>query len=140
MEATRNVIDDGFTKPGRIEPVPNLHQGMEFTYRPMLQEQFEALEDQIQKSPPGPAVVLMCQALAKQLVAWSEVDADGKPLPITPDRCRRLQPMLMVRLYRIINGRDPGDMPLEATADEQDEYLASLGQVPAERLVESGGN
>lgn len=137
---TRNIINDGFTLPGRIEPVERLHEGLDFEYRPMLQEQFEVLEDQITKRQPGAAVRLMCAAVAQALASWSEVDESGKPVPISEEAVRRLQPMLLIRLYRIVSGRDASDAPNKATPEERDEYLDSLESGNRARLAESEGN
>jgi len=138
---TRNIIDDGFTLPGRIDPVAGLHEGLTFRFRPMLAEEFEEIEEAKEGMKARPGIHLVAKAIAKHVCEWSEVDENGKPRPINFENVRRLHSMLP-RLYRIVAGRDASDLPDEesSTAEERSEYLDSLGEAPDVRLVESQGN
>jgi len=137
---TRNVIDDGFTRPGKIAPVHDLHDGLEFKFRPMLPRTYEETEDLLEKAKPDKKIALIGKALADHLVDWSEVDGNDKPRPIDRDACERLQPALQRRLYWIVSGREAGDMPENANADEVDDYLAASSEPPVVAIEASEGN
>lgn len=137
---TRNLIEDGFTKPGRVSPEDGLHEGCEFTYRPLLREHFLAVEAKREDANPEEDAALMSSVLAKQVQSWSEVGQNGQSVPLTTANCRRIPLVLGRRLYGIVCCYEASDLPLQTTAEEQSDYLDSLSQPSTDPVEESAGN
>lgn len=121
---TNNLIRDGQTRRARINPEAGLHEGLEFAYRPMLPEEVERADFEIDKQekkekPEGMSHVVSGE-LAKRLVEWSE---EAKP---TFESVRRLPQPLLIRAFRIVQRREASDLPDRPSGEEADEYLADL--------------
>jgi len=136
---SRNIIDDGYTLSARIAAVQGQHDGMEFKFRPMLQEEFERVEGAVQKVGGERGVPIIAKALAGQIFEWSEVTATGDAIPISTDAIRRHR--LITQMYRIVAGIEPYDLVTDPTAEEVDEYAEQFeGPAPLAKLMESEGN
>ncbi|MCA9221573.1 MAG: hypothetical protein KDA71_14680 [Planctomycetales bacterium] len=110
---TTNVIRDGFTRSGYIKPIELLHQGLEFTYRPMLPEDTLRLEreiDQVAGEDAGGEALAIANSMANYVREWSEVDEKGKPLPVSMDAMRRLPLPLLRRVHYIVAGVQASDV------------------------------
>lgn len=126
---TRNRIADGYTRRGFIEAVKDLHDALEFVYRPMLAEQVEDLDFHVEKSDPKESVMLVASAMAAQLTEWSEVEGEGtkeKPVPLSIDNIRRLPYPVLSRLRRIVSGVIATDELPNASDSETSDYIAGL--------------
>jgi hypothetical protein len=129
---TRNVITDGYTRRAYVRPEPGIHDGMLFTYRPMLPEHVEELEATCLKAAALDKIRMMAAALAgggnlkPYVLKWSEVDEEGKPRPVTFDHMRRLNYLLLADIKRVVTGFYAGDPIPGATKTEQDRYAEAL--------------
>jgi hypothetical protein len=142
---TRNVIRDGMTKRGRIDPVERLHDAMEFEYRPMLAAERELLADAVSRAKPDEGFYLIADAIADHLESWSEVDGKDKPVDPNFEAVSRLSETLAYKLYGIVGGFAPSARLPDATSDEENEHLESLrqrasGVHPADAEAEAAGN
>lgn len=108
-ELHATLLRDGHTESGCIRPVPGLHAGLRFVYRPMLVEQVGALSVQIEKRPEA-AEQIAAAAIAKQLISWELTDKDGQPLPIKPENLLRLRAPIAYRLRSIVQGLAASDL------------------------------
>ena len=126
---SKNIIRDHHTRDGYLEPDPGRHEGMEFSFRPMLPEQVETVEAYVTaNSQRDPVKTAHCVAgnVAKQLTAWSEVDDAGKPEPIHFENVRRLPFPVLNRLYRIIALLQAPDLKPGATSAAAGDYVETL--------------
>jgi hypothetical protein len=125
---SRNVIpaDDGYTRPGYIEAVERLHDSLEFTYRPMIPEEVDAVDEVVMKKPAREGNSVVRAAIQQHLVSWSEVDEKGEPLRINLQNIRRLPWPVFNRLYKIICGQLPSDPVPDASPAEEDDYVRDL--------------
>lgn len=128
MEKSHNVIRDDMTRTGRIDAVEGLHEHLDFTYRPMLAEETETVQDAIDKVSTRDFTRLVAQATCNHVVTWSEAGPKDGELPVTLDNVRRLGVMLLYRLYRIVAQREPTDEVPGAADDELQERLAALNR------------
>jgi hypothetical protein len=137
---TRNIIKDGFTVEARINPVSNLHEGLDFSFRPMLPEEYEEAEANIDPEKPREIIHIIAKWLKVKLATWSEVDKDGNEAPITFENIRCLQPTLLRRLYRIVAGSEAHDLPIKGSPESQQNYLDTIGKPQGAALLETVGN
>jgi len=126
----KNIIRDGYTRTAKLEPRPGLHDGLSFRFRPMLAHQVDAVTDSVRKCRDRgqyqEARLVVARAMEKQLAEWDESADDGAPVPIKASEIALLPPAMLTRLFDIVSGFDPGDLPTDATDEEQDEYLRCL--------------
>ena len=142
---TRNVIRDGMTRRGRIDPVERLHDALEFEYRPMLAAEVEDVGNAIEKATAAESTNLTAAAIADHLVEWSEVDEKEKQIPPTFENVARLSFSLLNKLYMILAGASPSALIPNSTPDEQSEYILKLhqhvqGVSPAKAEEQAVGN
>jgi len=124
---SRNVIADGYTREAFIAAEPNLHDSLRFRFRPLLPEQADIFTREDFKSrPPRQSVLMVASAIKSQLVEWSEVDGQGKPLPLSAENIARLPWRLFNRLFNVVAGFIPSDPLPDAPADEQCDYAREL--------------
>jgi len=132
---SKNIIRDGYTRGATIKPKPGLYEGLSIKFRPMLPEQVDAVTGRVaDKRTAGhfaEATVTIAAALAKQITEWDEVGPDGKPVPIKAEHFRNLPSPLLRRLYDVVSGYDPGDLPEQSSEPEHDEYLSDLTEAIA---------
>jgi hypothetical protein len=133
---TRNIIRDGYTRTFFIAPMEGIHEGLSGSYRPLLAEQVEAIQESSEKAKSAATGLhLVASAVTKQLVSWSEIDSSEKPVEIAFESVRRLPYKLLHRLYRVIAGLEPSDIEETATPEEASDYIKDLeaevaGQLP----------
>ena len=124
---TSNTIEDGYTRGGYIEPIPRLHQGMYFEYRPMLPEEvadFHVAIDRAAATGGRGTNGVICQRLADHIKAWSEVQPkSGEKLPIKAETIKRLPPALLMDLRGIVQGSRATNLPPNATDDMLREFV-----------------
>lgn len=131
---TSNVINDGYTRDGYIAPIEGIHEGLEFTYRPMLPGQVEDLDVAIGRKNGDAGVTVMAAGIARQLVSWSEVSRDKKePVVISHESVRRLPHPLLTSLHRIVTGIRASDPRPQAIQTDQStsDYAKELDEVIA---------
>lgn len=143
---SRNVIRDGQTRQGRIDPIEGLYDELDFGYRPMLAEDVEQLEaDASAAKTARDGVQLTADATATQLETWSEATEKGEPLPPVFENVRRLPFSQLNKLYRIVAGMAPTDPIPNARGEEMEERFADLrrraaGETQAEAEERSAKN
>jgi hypothetical protein len=129
---TSNVIDDGYTRDdGYIGALPGIHEGLAFSYRPMLPEKVEELDGLVANAGDEDKIRLIAMSLAgsadgKQpgyVLKWSEVDRKTKqPKPLTFEHMRRLPYQLLRDVRRVVTGFLASD-PLPNATDVQTSEL-----------------
>ena len=131
-----NIIDDGYTITAQIPSVPGHYDAITFTFRPFLQEQFEAIEAKIEKVGGERGVEIIARALASQIVDWSESK------PPTADAIRRIRPPVFGKVYRIVSGMEPHEIADDATEEDRESWVDQFDshKTPGELLTESEGN
>ena len=139
-----NIIRDGYTQRGYIAAVDGLHDAVQFEYRPMLPEEVEFTEAEVNRigGDPKKAVRLVAAQVQRHLVSWDQKDADAKDADITFDNVRRLRYPVLNKLYKIIAGLVASDpLPGGTERDERDEVTAIIaeaaGQPPGHAALEA---
>ncbi len=139
---SHNIIRDGYTKDGYIAAVERLHDELRFKFRPMLPEQLESLSAAVEKADASKASLLVAAAMQKHVTEWGETWEAPECLPasLIVDNFRRLHPLVLAKLRRIVEGVSAGDLDPKSTSKptEVDEYIAGLeaelaGQSPGGR-------
>lgn len=131
MKPTSNVIRDKATKKGYIEPVPGIHEGLDFEYRPMIPEQVEAMHDRISQTKiPGESMRIIAAQMSQSLTAWSEVDENGNARPIELATVSRLPRPLLLDVKGIVSGMQASDLRPDATNAEAKRFLEELAPLP----------
>jgi len=104
LDEMPEFIDDGWNADATIDPVPNLHRGMKFKYRPLgffkrRQEsrEYEKITDEDARD------MKRAEQMKTRLISWSY------NAPITIENILNLPPVVFVRLEAIMNGMQPGD-------------------------------
>jgi len=130
---SRNIINDGYTTEGYIEAAEGLHDELSFRYRPMLPEDVEATDAEVNRRTDSKKTVhLFVAQVQRHLVDWSEVDDKGTAVPITFENVRRLGYVPFNRLYMIISGQQATDLRPGATDKEGKNYADAI-------IAEAGG-
>lgn len=142
---TRNVIRDGMTRRGRIDPIERLHDALEFEYRPMLAVEVEDVGNAIERATAAESINLTAAAIADHLVSWSEVGENDKEIPPEFENIVRLSFTLLNKLYMILAGASPSALIPDATPEEQSEYILKLHEraariSPADAEEQTAGN
>jgi hypothetical protein len=132
---SRNVIKDGYTRPGYIAAVDRLHDEMEFTYRPMFGgEGDEFNSDKFHLQEPAKKAYDEAGGIAGHLVTWSETDEGGVAVPVTRDTVYHLPALVRQKLLNIIAGYRPSDIkPGAAISTEQDEEFKRFQEAQKSR-------
>ena len=114
-----SYIPDGYDELGYIRPVPRIHLGLRFRFRPLLVEERSRLVEAAGKMR-GDAYDRKCAAeLAGKLLEWDLRDGADEAVPLTPANLLRLKPQLFQRLFAIVLGSEAGD--LDSHGDEHQE-------------------
>lgn len=115
----QDFIGDGYEIEGYIAPLERLGVGeWKFTYRPLVGGKRERLLALIDES--NPAAHMYAEAayddsvkmLAKQIVKWE------KPVPVTEENIRRMQPNAFRIVRNIVLGLRPSDPRPEGEAPQ----------------------
>lgn len=116
---------DGCIAKGYIRPVPGLHDGLRFDFRPVLVEEHDALTVLMSKTAPLDGSKLMAREICKRIKRWSLTDHTGAPVPVLPENVLRLQRKLFLRVCEIVMGAEASDVDTEANDDaaSSDDYL-----------------
>ncbi len=127
-------ITDGMTFEAYLKPIPRLHGGLRFKFRPWLGEERANVCRQVGDTTKGAGYgeKVVAIALAKKILEWDAKNASGQPLEITPDSVLGLQPEISKRLYHIILIGDeaydavPSDSSSEQLDDLVEEFDANI--------------
>lgn len=112
-----SYIPDGFTVEGYLAPIPRLHGGCRFVYRPMLPHLRDFALQKSARQSPKDACVVFAEAIALQVQEWDIRDpVTGVTVPVTPENAKRLQPKLFSDMFAVVGGTAPSD----AFPDEED--------------------
>ena len=130
MSEFQNYIDDGYQEDGFLAAEKGLHGDVSFSYRPLLPEQRDAIDEVTMKQGAAKGARAIAAALAKQVVTWSITDAKGEPVPISPARVGKIRPRLFDKLWAVVAGRMPSDVRGDATPDEAGDYVTNLLEGP----------
>jgi hypothetical protein len=137
---TRNRIVQGYTRKGYIAPREGIHEGLEFTYEPMLPQTVSRLDDAIEKEQGEKQALVIARELARHMKEWSEIDENGKPVPIDTENVRRLPFILHNTLHQIMAGilasDTPTNQPMHCSDDDDIQSLLE-GEPPGIAAVET---
>lgn len=138
-----NVIRDGYTQKGFIEAVEGLHEAVQFEYRPMLPEQVELTEAEVNKlgADPRKAVRLVAAQVSQHLIGWDQKESGGSEAPVDFETVRRLRYQVLNKLYKIIAGLIASDPLPGATKQEQGDDATAIiaeaeGKKPGQESLE----
>lgn len=127
-----SIIDDTFNQGGFIAANHGLHGELRFRYRPMLVEEFQAIEFFRSQNKTDIKKVLSRQRaeVLKRLKAWSLTDRRGDSVPLNDASMRNLRPELWYRMYDIICGvaasdDDPNENPGDDDGEDLTEKLGN---------------
>ncbi len=98
------LVPDGYLEEATL-PATDLHDEIQFTYRPALAEDWGGLMDASRSQVEF--VKFGLELLPKQIKSWNIVDGDGKPFPITKENIARLRPQILTGLLDIVAGFNP---------------------------------
>ena len=129
-----NLIRDGYTMQGFIAPMPGLHCGMSFEFRPMLSREVYALDGRLQKATLEQRHAMLAAMLAKQLVSWSEEQPDGQPWPINEATVSCLPFTLFHRLTDIVRMLAASDLVPETSGEHGELERLLEGESPEATL------
>lgn len=98
------IIRDGFTQRGYIAAEEGLHPALRFTFRPMIPEDVERVEQAREREPAAEKSRARTGAvIAKQLESWDVKFGDDNA-PISEQTVRRMRLSLQTKLYNVITG------------------------------------
>lgn len=122
------IIPDGYTRPGRIAAVNELHGELNFTFRPMVPNERDDIYAVIRRFADDPRKYneVISKAIADKVQEWDARDTNGKTYPITPRNAANLQPELFDKLYNVLMGTRASDPVEDQTEEEHGGYVASL--------------
>lgn len=120
------VADDGYTDDFYVAPEPGLYGSIRGTYRPATKPSRSKHTERVEKMTDAQADQATAEEIAPRIVSWSEVDAEGNPLAITPQTVLGLRPELFRVLAGIVMGYVPTDLDPEWPAEKQDAYRAAI--------------
>lgn len=135
MKSRNVILKDGFTLSAKVAGVPGHYDAMEFDFRPMLQEDFEEIDEKATAMPGKMRTVAIAEELSRRVKAWSEVDEDGKPVPINATTMRRHP--LLTKIYRIVARLEPYD-PTAATLESTEETQKFVEVAPPAEIDPAG--
>jgi hypothetical protein len=121
-----NYIPDGYTERGHIDAAEGLHGPLSFSFRPMLPEERDAVDEVLATRPAREGAQLVAAAVTHALVEWDLRDEHGCPVAVGLDYVRRLRPALLDKLFAVICGRTPSDTPPDLTPGQERDYVAQL--------------
>lgn len=119
-----NLIRDGFTEPAYLAAVPRMHAEIRFEFRPMLYREREFFREKIAAGGQT-QVNAMAAAIAAHVVHWDVLGEGGKAAAITVDNVSRLRPIAFAKMYDVIAGYLPSDIPPEANGPEAKDATAA---------------
>lgn len=112
----QTFIDDGYTRDGRVNPVPGLHAGLVFTFRPALPEArhaFQLKRDRAQTAgDEGAYTANVADTVAGHVASWV---APEKFREVSPANVRRLHPAVLAAVLDQVLGYEAPD----ALADQK---------------------
>jgi hypothetical protein len=120
------VADDGYNEKFYVAPEPGLYGSIRGTFRPAAKPARTRITERIEKLSEADADKVTAEEIAPRILSWSEEDAQGKPLVITPETVLGLKPELYRVLAGIVMGYVPTDLDPEWPAEEQDAYRAAI--------------
>lgn len=97
-------IADGYLEEAAL-PANDLHDEIQFTYRPALAEDWGGLMDASRSQ--AEFVKFGLELLPKQIKSWNIVDGDGKPFAITKENVAKLRPQVLTGLLDVVAGFNP---------------------------------
>jgi hypothetical protein len=105
-------VSDGYTEFGYIAAVPGLHPAVEFRYRPVLFEQFDAHRAAYVSPVNFKSRHMVPPAVLKEYVkTWDITDpVTGETVPLTNANVARLNAAVMERMFWIVLGAQPRDL------------------------------
>lgn len=118
-------VSDGYTELGYIAAVPGLHPAVEFRYRPVLFEQFDAHRAAYMAPPNFKSRHMVPPAVIKEYVkSWDITDPEsGQTVSITASSVARLNVAVMERMFWIVLGSQPRDLREGEVLGKEDQEI-----------------
>lgn len=128
MSATNGVtlgyINDGQTRSGYVQAVPRLYPAVRFKFRPVLARDRAVIVGRVSRGDDTEAEKVAAWLLATNIVEWDLRMGDGQTVPLETRHTKRLQPMLLQKLYLIVLGAVASDEDPEEVEESFDELNA----------------
>ena len=121
-----DFIDDGYTQEGYIASVEGVHGSLSFTYRPLIVEQRDAIDDVTIRQGGAKGSRACAAALAQQVSKWDLCKGNAEPVQIESANLTKVRPALFDKLYAIVAGRRPSDPRPTSTKSEDKDYITTL--------------
>lgn len=130
--------DDGYTFPGFIQAVPQIHRDVRFTYRPCPIDARAAIMDEIRDKPASVQELVIARALAKLITSWD------LGIPVNSNNVLRLKFRLFARFAGIVvYGSDASDVDPKWTEEDREVLTQSAidalieGKRPGDQLQQA---
>ncbi|HTU22509.1 MAG TPA: hypothetical protein VMG10_31010 [Gemmataceae bacterium] len=120
------IPDDGYTESGTIIGMPGLYPTVNFSWRPMLQEQLVAYYKAVEKASTWQTRQIVAKLLAEHIVSWDIKDKKEQVMEIKTARCLRIKDKLFTRLFGIVSGQEAPDVQSGQTDDEIEAAASDL--------------
>lgn len=103
-----NYIEDGETRDGFVAPIPRLHDGARFKFRPTLPRERAIILDAMRGKTEPDGVDLAGAVIAERVKEWDVMRKAGA-VPLDPAQTVRIHPALLQSIYQIVLGLQPSD-------------------------------
>ncbi len=125
MIKTKNFASSKYDRRGYASPIPGLHDGLEFNYKPMAGNVVEDLINRvnIQVLQGRPWVRAMNEAVIPQISGWSEVDENDVMIPVSIEAFEEMNRELCMYVRKIVLGQAPTELPPDCTSKDLKEYM-----------------
>jgi hypothetical protein len=104
-----NYIEDGETRDGFVAPIPRLHDGARFKFRPTLSRERAIILDAMGNKSEPDGTDLAGAVLAERVQKWDVKRKNGDIVPLVPAHTVKIHPALLQSIYQIILGIQPSD-------------------------------
>lgn len=132
MLRTETYIPDGYELDGYIAAAKGVHGPVRFKYRPMTIDERDEVRELIQGSKSKDYNPVIRAALAEHLKGWDVkppgAKPDAAPVPITIGSIRGLLPQVFDKMFFIVCGDRPSDIPDDGTPKEESGYVERMRQ------------
>ncbi len=117
-------IADGYTERAWLNELAGVYGRVEFSYRPMLQEEIVAYAQSSKAKTGMDLRQFVAALLSHKLKEWDLRDGKGVVVPITAGNLLRVKERLFMRLWDVVSG----DAAPDGVLDRDDAESAAAAQ------------
>ena len=101
---------DGYTQEGYIAAREGFWDEIAFTFRPATHAERTQYEEAVKQAVGAKKSAVMCEAIARHVKSWNEVDEQGRPIGVTPATVGLVKSSWLIdKLWNIITGWEVPD-------------------------------